>query len=117
MSWALKAIDSREFGRALDYLDRVLIMKPDYAEGFNKRATVFYLMDDYAKSLADIEQVLALEPRHFGALSGLGMILGEIGEEQQAIDVFRQALEGDPLLDNVREALKDLEETTAGSDI
>ena len=117
MSWTLRAMDEEDYPLALDYLDRIIIMKPDYAEGWNKRATVFFLSDEYAKAISDIEQVLALEPRHFGALSGLGMMLGEIGEPQQAIDVYREALAIDPLLDNVREALDELLSETAGTDI
>ena len=117
MSWTLRAMDEEDYPLALDYLDRIIMLKPDYAEGWNKRATVFFLVDDFAKSIADIEQVLALEPRHFGALSGLGMILSEIGEPQQAIDVFGKALAVDPLLDDVRQALDELLAETAGTDI
>ncbi len=117
MSWTLRAMDEEDYPLALDYLDRIITLKPDYAEGWNKRATVFFLVDEFAKSLADIEQVLALEPRHFGALSGLGMILSEIGEYQRAIGVFRQALAVDPLLDNVREALDKLLADNAGTNI
>lgn len=117
MSWSLKAMQQEDYPKALDYLDQVVTLKPDYVEGWNKRATVFFLTDDYGKALADIERVLALEPRHFGALSGLGMIFKDIGEEERAIEAFEHALRIDPLLDNVRKALDELREETGGSGI
>jgi tetratricopeptide (TPR) repeat protein len=117
MSWTLKAMQAKEYPRALDFLDRVILMAPDYAEGWNKRATVHFLMEDYGKSIADIGRVLELEPRHFGALSGLGMILRSLGDDRRAIAAYRQALDVDPHLDDVREALDELEEKTGGQDI
>lgn len=109
MQWSLDAMERKNYPLALDYLDRVLIMKPDYVEGWNKRATVHFLTDDYSKAIADIEQTLALEPRHFGALSGLGTILREIGDVDSAVAAFREALAVDPHLDNVRDALEEIE--------
>ncbi len=114
MQWTLKAMQAKQYPRALDFLDRIVIMAPDYAEGWNKRATVHYLMDDYAKSISDIAHVLALEPRHFGALSGLGMIMKTLGDDKRAIEAYREALAVDPYLDNVRGALDELEKKAAG---
>ena len=68
------------------------------------------------KSIADIGKVLELEPRHFGALSGLGMIMRSIGDDDRAMAAFREALAVDPHLDNVREELDSLEAETAGRD-
>jgi len=109
MSWALEAMEDEDFALALDFLDRIVVMMPDYVEGWNKRATVHFLLDDYERALADIEQVLLREPRHFGAMSGLGIIFRDIGETDRAIEVFRTALELDPYLENVREALDKIE--------
>lgn len=117
MSWAIDSMNSENYPLALDILDSVVAMKPDYAEGWNKRATVFYLADEYGKSLADIRQVLALQPRHFGALSGLGMIMRDLGEREKAKAAFRAALEVDPFLENVKKALQELEKETAGQGI
>lgn len=117
MSWAIDSMNSENYPLALDILDSVIVLKPDYAEGWNKRATVFYLSDDYGKSLADIRQVLALEPRHFGALSGLGMIMRDIGQKEKAKVAFRAALDVDPFLENVKKALQQLEKETAGQGI
>jgi tetratricopeptide (TPR) repeat protein len=116
MSWALEAIEQKQYALALDYLDRITILKPDYVEGWNKRATVHFLNDDYSKSLADIGRVLSLEPRHFGALSGLGAMLRSIGEDDRAIAAYKKALEIDPHLDDVKKALEELEKETAGRD-
>lgn len=114
MSWATKAIEARDFPTALDYLDRVITLKPDYAEGWNKRATVYYLVDDYGKSLSDIERVLEIEPRHFGALAGFGSILRDLGEDEKALAVYQQAIALDPQLDSVRKAIDKLMERGVG---
>ena len=117
LSWAMKFMEEKEYPRALDVLDQVVMLKPDFAEGWNKRATVYYLLDDYGSSLADIRRTLALEPRHFGALSGLGFILDETGKKEQAIEVFQKALAINPQLTKIREAVERLEKETAGSAI
>jgi tetratricopeptide (TPR) repeat protein len=117
MVWSLKAIDDKDYPRALDFLDRVVTMKPDYAEGWNKRATVFYLTENYSQAVADIQRALIAEPRHFGALSGLGSILREIGADKKAIEAYNQALALDPYLDGVKKALGELEKETHGNDI
>jgi tetratricopeptide (TPR) repeat protein len=116
MSWTLAAIEEKDYGLALDYLDRMLVLKPDYAEGWNKRATVHFLRDDYPKALADIERALAIEPRHFGALSGLGTIMRDIGDKDRALTAYRKALEIDPHLDTVKEAVSEIEHELAGRD-
>lgn len=116
MNWTLGAMERKQYPRALDFLDRIILMESDYVEGWNKRATVYFLMDDYGKSLVDIGKVLELEPRHFGALSGLGIILRSLGEKERAKAAFRAALDIDPHLKNVREELDTLESETGGRD-
>jgi len=117
LGWAMDAMNKQRYGAALDILDQVILLDPDFVEGWNKRATVHFLVKDYGKSIADIQQTLALEPRHFGALSGLGMILRDIGDDRQAIEAFRKALAVHPQLENAREALETLEAKVAGEDI
>jgi tetratricopeptide (TPR) repeat protein len=117
MTWTLQAIEEKDYSLALDFLDRITILKPDYAEGWNKRATVYFLLDDYEKSISDIGHTLALEPRHFGALSGLGTMMRELGDEKHAIAAYKQALAIDPYLDNVKKALGELEKKAAGQGI
>lgn len=117
MSWAVDAMEARNFPLALDVLDQIVLIKPEYVEGWNKRATVYFMMNDYSASLADIRRTLALEPRHFGALSGLGVILEELDRKSEAIRVYQRALEINPQLDKVRESLEALEKQTAGQGI
>lgn len=114
LSWAAEAIEAKKFPRALDILDQIIVLKPDFAEAWNKRATVSYMLEDYPASLAAIRQTLALEPRHFGALSGLGMILQSMDRKEQAIEVYQKALAIDPQLDRVRQSLEELRKEAAG---
>ena len=83
---------------ALPVLDDIVTRAPGWAEGWNKRATVLYLMGEYDRSLADIDRVLALEPRHFGALAGIGLIRIEKGEPREALAAFLRALAVNPFL-------------------
>ncbi|KAB2920358.1 MAG: tetratricopeptide repeat protein [Hyphomicrobiaceae bacterium] len=83
---------------ALPLLDDVVKRRPDWAEGWNKRATVLYMLGEYDRSLADIERVLALEPRHFGALAGMGLIHIARGRHREALAVYRRALTINPFL-------------------
>src|SRR5262245_563502 len=106
MSRAKTAIDNKDTELAIQLLDAVIGLKPDYVEAWNRRATIFFANKDYGKSLADIRQVLAREPRHFGALSGLGIILQELGEDKLALEAFRRALAVDPFLPKIPEFVK-----------
>ena len=114
LSWSIDAMQAEDFSRALDLLDQVVVLAPDFAEGWNKRATVHFLTNDYGKSIADIEKTLALQPRHFGALSGLGLILRDIGNEQEAIRALTEALAVNPHMTGTREALEKLEKKIGG---
>jgi tetratricopeptide (TPR) repeat protein len=114
MSRAKMAADGQDYGLAVKLLDAVVELRPDYVEGWNRRATVYYLQKDYAHSLADIRQVLAREPRHFGALSGLGAIMQEIGDDKHALEAYRRALAIDPHLEHVGEVVKTLTEKVEG---
>ncbi len=98
----------KKYPLALDYLDRILTLKPDYVEGWNTRATVYYLREDYGRALADIEETLKLEPRHFGALTGLGTILREVGEDKRALEVYRKVIVLDPHLETVQKQIDEL---------
>lgn len=114
---AKSAIAAKNPDVALKLLDSLVKLRPDYVEAWNARATLFYLQDNYDRSLDDIRQVLAREPRHFGALAGLGMIMQELGEEKRALDAFRKALEVNPHLDKIPDLVKTLTEKVEGRDI
>jgi len=114
---AKAAMDAKNSDVALQLLDAVVKLRPDYVEGWNRRATLYYLRNDYTHSLQDIEQVLAREPRHFGALAGLGMIMQEVGDDKRALDAFRKALAINPHLEKVPELVKTLSEKVEGRDI
>jgi len=117
LSWAVEAMDQKNYQLALDVLDQIIVIKPDFAEAWNKRATVYYLTDDYSASLSDIRATLALQPRHFGALAGLGAILESLDRNEEAIRVFKRALEINPRLEQVKATLEKLEKEAAGSAI
>jgi tetratricopeptide (TPR) repeat protein len=83
---------------AIEILDRIIALDPEWAEAWNRRATVFFLEDDLSRSAADIQEVLAREPRHFGALMGLAGILERIGDERKALEAYERVLSIYPLL-------------------
>jgi tetratricopeptide (TPR) repeat protein len=117
MSRAKAAMDARQMDVALKLLDAVVKLRPEYVEAWNRRATLYYLQNDYTHSLEDIEQVLSREPRHFGALAGLGMIMQDLGDDRRALDAFRKALAVNPHLEKVPELVKMLTEKVEGRDI
>ncbi len=111
------AIDAKDLDLALELLDAIVEIKPDYLEAWNRRATLHFMRNDYNQSLADIRQVLAREPRHFGALAGLGMIMQEFGDEKRALEIFRRALDLHPHLPRIPDLVKTLSEKVDGRDI
>ena len=104
------AMDARRFDEALELFSEVIERDPNYAEGWNRRATLYYLMGRFEKSLADINKVLALEPRHFGALSGRGLVLIRLDRLHEAIDAFQAALEVNPHMQRARANIEHLRE-------
>ena len=114
---AKAAMDAQKPDVAMKLLDAIVKLRPDYIEAWNRRATLYYLKNDYARSLQDIREVLVREPRHFGALAGLGMIMQDIGDEKRALEAFRKALAVNPHLEKVPELVKTLTEKVEGRDI
>jgi tetratricopeptide (TPR) repeat protein len=117
MTRAKAAMDAKNADVAIKLLDAVIRLHPDYIEGWNQRATIYYMKNDYNRSVQDIEQVLAREPRHFGALAGLGMIMQELGDDKRALDAFRRALAVNPHLEKLPDLVKTLSEKVEGRDI
>ena len=111
------AIEAKDLDLAVTLLDGIVKIRPDYIEGWNWRATIFYMKKDYGRAIADIRQVLKREPRHFGALAGLGLILQDIGDDKQALEVYRRALEVYPRMERIPDVVKTLQEKIEGRDI
>lgn len=104
----------RQYGPAHDRFTEAIEAAPDFAEAWNKRATVLYLMNEHDRSLADIERVMVLEPRHFGALAGRATIHAHAGRWKEALAAFRQALAANPFLKERSTMLPDLEKRVEG---
>lgn len=108
LTQAVKALGAGEERASLSILDRLVAIHPEFAEAWNKRATVYFMIGRYNDSLSDITHVLELEPRHFGALSGLGMIKQQQGDKKAALEAFRDALAVNPQLEGARQAVEEL---------
>ncbi len=111
------AVDGEKYDLAIRLLNAIIEIKPNYVEAWNRRATVFFLKKDYANALADLAKVLTLEPRHFGALTGLGAIMQDLGDDKHALIAFRAALAIDPHLQGVPDKVKTLVVKVDGQDI
>ena len=117
MGRAKAAADGKDYDLAIKLLDAVIELKPGYTEAWNRRATLYFLQKDYGHALADLREVLLREPRHFGALSGVGLILQEIGDDKHALEAYRRALAINPHLENIDDVVKTLREKVEGRDL
>ena len=115
MSWAARAMRDEDYAKAEDLLDQVIVLKPEYSEAWNRRATLYFTKLDYSRSLADIEKTLVLEPRHFGALSGLAVIMQRLDRNKDALKAWYRVLEIYPANKAAQDAVIALEEELAGS--
>ncbi len=113
-SRGLESMEEQEFKEALRYFTEAARRAPSFAEAWNKKATIEYLTGDYAASVASIERTLALEPRHFGALSGLGLINLQLDREEAALKAFEAALQVHPNLVSIKARVKQLKDKLAG---
>ena len=114
MAWANAAADARKFDVALDFLDQVIALEPDYAEGWNQRAAVHFAMDDHGKAMVDIRRTLSLEPRHFGALAGMARILEQNGRNERALRAYERILDVYPMLRSAQGKVGELADELAG---
>jgi len=103
-----EAMEDEAYDRAIDHFTALVELAPDFAEGWNGRATAHFLADEYWRSVADIQRALALEPRHFGALTGLISIFERVGDEAGALKAARAALEVHPNLRPAQDAVERL---------
>ncbi len=101
----IEAMERHELAEAGAVFSRIIDRAPDFAEGWNKRATVRYLAEDYAGSIADCEETLTRKPHHFGALSGQGLCHMALGQYREAAALFRRALDVHPHLTSARHNL------------
>ena len=104
------AMSRHNFDTALKSFDTIIETAPDYAEGWNKRATVYFMMGQYNSSMSDVHRTLGLEPRHFGALSGMGLIFMATGNDQRALQAFQEAIKVNPHMPTVHEYINYLKE-------
>ena len=102
------------FDMAMEAFDTIIEAVPNLAEGWNKRATAYYLLGDYEASVIDIQKTLALEPRHFGALSGLGLIYSAIGKDRAALKAWEKALTINPQMPGIKARVKELRQKVEG---
>jgi tetratricopeptide (TPR) repeat protein len=102
---------------AVEHFTAIIDQAPEFAEAWNARATAYYSMGEFGPSVADIAHVLTLNPRHFGAMSGLGMILEETGKTERALDVYKTALGIHPNLEAVLDAVERLETVAEGQEL
>ncbi len=110
VQWANSAMLEKRYTSALDFLNEAIAINPDYAEAWNRRATVYYLRNDYAHAMFDINRTLELEPRHYGALTGMADILRARGLKEQALKAYEKALEVNPMMRDAQKNLLDLTE-------
>jgi tetratricopeptide (TPR) repeat protein len=108
MAEGIEKMSERRFEDAVAAFTKVIEADPEFAEGWNKRATVYYILGDFPASIRDIKRTLSLEPRHFGALSGLGLIFLAHGDEPAALKAFEAALRVNPHLTSARMHVEDL---------
>jgi tetratricopeptide (TPR) repeat protein len=101
----IRHMEDGQMGQAVDAFTRVIDKRPDFAEGWNKRATAYYLIGDYDQSLKDCDEVMKRNPSHFGALSGYGLIYVQRGELERALEYFERALEINPNLEGVEQSI------------
>jgi len=111
------AMEEDDYQSAIEHFTALTDHAPDFAEGWNMRATAFFLIDEYGLSVEDIGRTLALNPKHFGALSGLGVILEELGDTKNALLAYRSAYEVNPHRENLIEAIARLENDVDGTPI
>jgi tetratricopeptide (TPR) repeat protein len=102
---------------AIEHFTALIDHAPDFAEGYNARATAYFQIGELGPSVSDIAKTLTLNPRHFGALSGLGNIFEQLDEPAKALEVYKAALAINPHMADIRDAVKRLEAKAAGQDL
>jgi tetratricopeptide (TPR) repeat protein len=110
MAEGIRLMEAERYPQAVEVFDQIIARAPDFAEGYNKRATVYYLMLDFEKSIADIHKTLELNPVHFGALSGMGLCYLGLVEPRKALEWFERAIAVNPNMDTIQSYIQQLRE-------
>jgi tetratricopeptide (TPR) repeat protein len=111
------ALSERDFALAMDSFNAFVVLAPDRAEGWNKRATAYFMMGNFKASIEDVQRTLALEPRHFGALAGLGMIYDALKQKKAALRAFQAALDVNPHMAEIKERAASITQSLEDSKI
>lgn len=114
---AKQAIEAKTYDSALDLLDYVITLRPDWAEAYHRRAIVHFLTKDEESAMRDIRMTLTQEPRHFHALVGLGQLLQMMGRRKNAFDVYQKALDVYPHFPDIKPMLERLKSAAEGQPI
>lgn len=112
-----QAMEAEDLDEAIEHLTALTDHAPDFAEGWNARATAFFAAGDLGRSAADIARVLALNPDHFGALAGMGMIWTELEEPERALEAYRAALAIHPNKPELADAVDALDQQISGPEL
>jgi len=110
MAEGIRLMEAEQYPEAVEVFDQIIARAPKFAEGYNKRATVYYLMLEFEKSIADIHQTLELNPVHFGALSGMGLCYLGLVEPRQALEWFERAVAVNPNMDIIQSYIQQIRE-------
>jgi tetratricopeptide (TPR) repeat protein len=110
MSLGIDKMNAYALDDAVRVFSAIIEIEPEFAEAWNKRATAYYMMEKFALSTADVAETIRLEPRHFGALSGQGLIYLKTNRRQAAVEWFKKALKVNPFMDNIRSSIEQLEQ-------
>ncbi|MEP3345548.1 MAG: tetratricopeptide repeat protein [Litoreibacter sp.] len=112
-----RAMEAGDFSKAIEHLTALIDHAPEFAEGWNARATAFFNAEQYGLSIADIQRTLALNPNHFGAMQGLGRIMEELGNDADALTAYKAAAAIHPHREGLKETIERLEKKVSGQDI
>jgi tetratricopeptide (TPR) repeat protein len=110
MAEGIRLMEAEQYPEAVEVFDQIIARAPTFAEGYNKRATVYYLMLEFEKSIADIHRTLELNPVHFGALSGMGLCYLGLVEPRQALEWFERAVAVNPNMDTIQSYIQQIRE-------
>jgi tetratricopeptide (TPR) repeat protein len=112
-----EALKAEDYGAALEHFSALIDHAPDFAEGWNGRATTYYLMGEFSLSIADVEHVLVLNPRHFGALAGLAFMFEQMEEPELALQALTAVQKLNPNRPNINDAVTRLERMTGDAEL